>query len=185
MPVALQVSLNGGSRAIMIHHRTKQCAQIAVTVTAFESTTQRSVCVNSRSCTSKDPPENCKDLCAKFALNFSRALWRPSGQNGPSLHRVINETAFQKKKVRSLHKSLTATLNGPNVTVPGPSVLNHDICMAVWACCVHMDSEPCPIRVMCRPGVGVASCDRYHTVRTSLLQSAGCNQPTSEVGPEF
>jgi hypothetical protein len=31
-------------------------------------------------------------------LNFSRALWRPSGQYGPSLHRVINETAFQKKK---------------------------------------------------------------------------------------
>ncbi len=30
-------------------------------------------------------------------LNFSRALWRPSGQYGPSLHRVINETAFQKK----------------------------------------------------------------------------------------
>jgi hypothetical protein len=32
----------------------------------------------------------------------SRALWRPSGQTpgqyGPSLHRVINETAFQKKK---------------------------------------------------------------------------------------
>jgi hypothetical protein len=31
-------------------------------------------------------------------LNFSRALWRPSGQYGPSLHRVINETAFQKKR---------------------------------------------------------------------------------------
>ncbi len=30
-------------------------------------------------------------------MNFSRALWRPSGQNGPSLHRVINEAAFKKK----------------------------------------------------------------------------------------
>jgi hypothetical protein len=34
-------------------------------------------------------------------LNFSlaRALWRPSGQNGPSLHRVISEAAFQKKEL--------------------------------------------------------------------------------------
>ena len=30
-------------------------------------------------------------------LNYSRALWRPPGQCGPSLHRVGNETAFQKK----------------------------------------------------------------------------------------
>jgi hypothetical protein len=30
-------------------------------------------------------------------LNFSRALWRPSGQYGPSLHSVINQTAFKKK----------------------------------------------------------------------------------------
>jgi hypothetical protein len=37
------------------------------------------------------------DTCL-FDLNFSRALWRPSGQNGPSpsLHRAINETAFKK-----------------------------------------------------------------------------------------
>jgi hypothetical protein len=33
-------------------------------------------------------------------LNFSRALWRLSGQYGPSLHRVINETAFQPFLVR-------------------------------------------------------------------------------------
>jgi hypothetical protein len=35
--------------------------------------------------------------CLTFYL-ISRALWRPPGQYGPSLHRVINETAFPPKK---------------------------------------------------------------------------------------
>ena len=30
-------------------------------------------------------------------MNFSRALWRPPGQNGSSPRGVTNETAFQKK----------------------------------------------------------------------------------------
>jgi hypothetical protein len=43
----------------------------------------------------------------------SRALWRPSGQNGPSLHRGINETAFPKKNFlpRSLAR-FQSTLQG-------------------------------------------------------------------------
>ena len=36
-------------------------------------------------------------------MNFSRALWRPSGQNGSSPRGVINETAFQKRKIHRDH----------------------------------------------------------------------------------
>jgi hypothetical protein len=40
----------------------------------------------------------------------SRALWRPSGQNGPSLHRVINETALKKKP--GIETTLTSVYQG-------------------------------------------------------------------------
>ncbi len=39
----------------------------------------------------------------------SRALWRPSGQSGPSLHRVINEAALQKKASLAVRSGLSIT----------------------------------------------------------------------------